>query len=76
MEQGLQDLWNKYNALTDEIEGLEERRNAIVGRIASMQIQYIGALRHDLDTTEGLWAVDHEPLNEPDAFRIEHASLK
>lgn len=33
------------------------------------------SMRHDLETTSGLYAVDHELLNEPDSFRIEHLSL-
>lgn len=34
------------------------------------------ALRHALDTIEGLWAVDHQPANEPDAFRLEFFELR
>jgi hypothetical protein len=33
------------------------------------------AMRHDLETTAGLWALDHQPANEPDAFQITHPSL-
>ena len=33
------------------------------------------SMRHDLVTTAGLWAIDHRPLSEPDAFQVTHPSL-
>lgn len=33
------------------------------------------AMRHDLETSEGLWCVDHQPENEPDAFQLSHQSI-
>lgn len=34
------------------------------------------AMRHDLETSQGLWCVDHQPVNEPDAFQLTHKSLQ
>lgn len=33
-------------------------------------------LRHIVDSVEGLWAVDHKPENEPDAFRLEFSERR
>lgn len=38
--------------------------------------RFIEALRHDLATSDGLWCVDHQPENEPDAFQLTHPSLR
>jgi hypothetical protein len=34
------------------------------------------AMRHDLDTTEGLYAIDRELADQPDMFRLEFSSLR
>lgn len=50
---------------------LARRTSPTIARLAEQN----HAMRHDLETTAGLWAVDHQPVNEPEAFRIEHPSL-
>lgn len=37
--------------------------------------RFIEALRHDLVTSDGLWCIDHQPENEPDAFQLKHQSV-
>ena len=38
-------------------------------------LRLIDAMRHDLETSAGLYCVDHQPENEPDAFQLQHKSL-
>lgn len=63
------------NMLSEEL--LNDLRNRVTDdpALEALLITF-DAMRHDLETSEGLWCIDHQPVNEPEAFRLTHKSLR